>query len=77
MTKDDRRLAEIRDPEGRAVVLLARLWDEKITRDHPELRLTSSRSLRRITWSPPTSESAALLLSPRWSEPLAVGGRKL
>jgi len=38
MTKDDRRLAEIRDPEGRAVVLLARLWDEKITRDHPELR---------------------------------------
>jgi hypothetical protein len=33
-----RRLAEIRDPEGRNVVLLAQIWEEKITRDHPELR---------------------------------------
>ncbi len=24
-------------PDGREVVLLARIWEEKITRDHPEL----------------------------------------
>ena len=36
VTEGNRRLAEVRDPEGRPVVLLARIWDEKITRDHPE-----------------------------------------
>ena len=30
-------LAEIRDPDDRVVVLLARIWHEKLTRDHPEL----------------------------------------
>lgn len=31
-------LAEISDPDGREVVLLARIWRDKIIRDHPELR---------------------------------------
>jgi hypothetical protein len=35
---DDRVLAELTDPDGRSVVLLARIWENKITRDHPELR---------------------------------------
>lgn len=38
MPADSRLLAEVADPDGRAVVLLARIWEEKITRDHPELR---------------------------------------
>ena len=36
MTDDD-VIAEVRDPEGRVVVLLARIWDTKIARDHPEI----------------------------------------
>jgi hypothetical protein len=35
---EDRVLAELPDPDGRAVVLLARIWEDKISRDHPELR---------------------------------------
>jgi hypothetical protein len=38
VASDERRLAEVRDPEGRVVVLLARIWNDKILRDHPELR---------------------------------------
>ena len=38
MADDARHLAEIADPDGRAVVLPTRIWEEKITRDHPELR---------------------------------------
>lgn len=33
-----RLLAEISDPDGREIVLYARTWDEKIARDHPELK---------------------------------------
>ena len=29
--------ATVIDPEGREVVLLARIWEDKIARDHPEL----------------------------------------
>jgi hypothetical protein len=35
--EDDRRLAELSDPDGCLVVLLERVWEDKITRDHPEL----------------------------------------
>ena len=49
MTDDDRRLAEVRDPEGRAGVLLARIWEEKIARDHPELRDHLERVLGTVT----------------------------
>jgi hypothetical protein len=34
----DELLAELRDPDGRSVVLLARIWEDKITKDLPELR---------------------------------------
>lgn len=37
MSEDDRLLGEVNDPDGRVVVLLARIWEEKIIRDHPEL----------------------------------------
>ena len=29
--------ATVTDPDGREVVLLARIWEDKISRDHPEL----------------------------------------
>ena len=37
MPTDDPRAATLADPDGRKVVLLARIWEEKIARDHPEL----------------------------------------
>jgi hypothetical protein len=37
MPADDPRAATATDPDGREVVLLVRIWEEKITRDHPEL----------------------------------------
>jgi hypothetical protein len=33
---EDPRIATVTDPDGREVVLLARIWENKITRDHPE-----------------------------------------
>jgi hypothetical protein len=36
---DEHLLAELSDPDGRSVVLLARIWEDKITQDHPELRV--------------------------------------
>ena len=37
MPTDDPRAATVVDPHGYEVVLLARIWKEKIARDHPEL----------------------------------------
>lgn len=37
MATDDPRGATVSDPDGRDVVLLARIWEDKIVRDHPEL----------------------------------------
>src|SRR5690242_6644982 len=37
MASDDPRAATVTDPDGREVVLLARIWAEKIADDHPEL----------------------------------------
>ena len=37
MASDDSRAATVTDPDGREVVLLARIWTDKVTRDHPEL----------------------------------------
>jgi hypothetical protein len=34
---EDPTEGSVLDPDGREVVLLVRIWDEKITRDHPEL----------------------------------------
>jgi hypothetical protein len=35
---DEHSLAEISDPDGCSIVLLARIWEDKITKDHPGLR---------------------------------------
>jgi hypothetical protein len=37
MASDDPRAATVTDPEGHQVVLLARVWTDKVTRNHPEL----------------------------------------
>lgn len=37
MSEVDRLLGAVSDRDGRAVVLLARIWADKILRDHPEL----------------------------------------
>jgi hypothetical protein len=37
MATDDPLAAAATDPDGREVVLLARIWEGKIARDHPEL----------------------------------------
>ena len=37
MTSDEPPAATVLDPDGREVVLLARIWRDKIARDHPEL----------------------------------------
>jgi hypothetical protein len=37
MATDDSVLVEVKDVDGREVVLLARIWEQKIIRDHPEL----------------------------------------
>jgi hypothetical protein len=37
MASDKPAAATVTDPDGREVVLLARIWEDKITRDHPEL----------------------------------------
>jgi len=37
MPTDDQHAATVIEPSGREVVLLARIWDNKIAHDHPEL----------------------------------------
>jgi hypothetical protein len=37
MAADGSRATTVTDPDGHEVVLLARIWEEKIARDHPEL----------------------------------------
>jgi len=37
VASDDPLAATVTDPDGREVVLLARIWADKITRDHLEL----------------------------------------
>jgi hypothetical protein len=37
MAARDSRAATVTDPDGHEIVLLARIWEEKIARGHPEL----------------------------------------
>ncbi len=37
MASNEPPAATVIDPDGREVVLLARIWEDKIARDHPEL----------------------------------------
>jgi hypothetical protein len=46
---DEHLLAELSDPDGRSVVLLARIWEDKITKDHPELRAHLEHVLSTVT----------------------------
>jgi hypothetical protein len=52
----DDLLAELSDPDGRSVVLLARIWEDKITKDHPELRAHLEHVLATVT-TPDHAES--------------------
>lgn len=45
---DDRLLGEVSDPDGRFVVLPARIWDEKVIRDHPELSALQDALLEAV-----------------------------
>jgi hypothetical protein len=46
---DQDLLAELSDPDGRSVVLLARIWEDKITKAHPELRAYLEHVLATVT----------------------------
>lgn len=48
MSEGDRLIGEVTDPDGRAVVLLARIWEGKIIRDHPELREQAEQVLATV-----------------------------
>ncbi len=37
MNESEREIGRVSDPGGRVVVLLSRIWEDKIARDHPEL----------------------------------------
>jgi hypothetical protein len=72
----------VTDPDGREVVLPARIWDHKISRDHPEL-IDYLEAVMETVAEPDHIEPDALpepdALLPTWrrAEPLADGGRKL
>jgi hypothetical protein len=46
---DEHLLAELSDPDGRAVVLPERIWEEKIIKDHPGLRAHLEHVLGTVT----------------------------
>jgi hypothetical protein len=77
----DELLAELRDPDGRSVVLLARIWEDKITKDLPELRGVLEQVLATVTEpdhaEPDPRQEAPLLPSPSGPEPVAARGPKL
>ncbi len=50
MSETNRPLHEVSDPDGRAVVLWARIWQDKIVRDHPELTDQLQAVLDTIRW---------------------------
>ena len=37
MAQEEERLASVVDPDGRQVVLLARIWNDKIVLSHPDI----------------------------------------
>jgi hypothetical protein len=70
-------------PDGRAVVRLARTWEDKITPETiPELQAHLAHVLATVTEPDhaepgPRAEAAPLRPPPRASEPVAACGRKL
>lgn len=75
MTDVERRLGEVADPDGRLAVLLARIWEDKVARDHPELREHLDDVLetvsRPITPSPIRARLGAATTDAAWAR---VGG---
>jgi len=49
VSADEHLLAEISDPDGRSVVLLARILEDKITKDHPEPQAYLEHVLATVT----------------------------
>lgn len=49
MGNDEGLLGEVSDPGGSPVVLLARIWEEKIVVDHPETRDLLDQVLEAIS----------------------------
>lgn len=48
MVNDEQLLGEVSDPDGASVVLPARIWEEKIVVDHPEVRDLLDRVLEAV-----------------------------
>ena len=49
MNEPNREIGRTSDPDGREVVLLARVWEDKITRDHPELGDEAEQVLETVS----------------------------
>jgi hypothetical protein len=82
MTSDDPHAGAVIDPDGHEVVLLARIWEDKIARDHPEL-VDQLDAVMQTVAKPDHVEPDALPARTRFyrrkrrAQPLADGGRKL
>jgi hypothetical protein len=80
MTTDDPRAATVTDPDGREVVMLARIWEDKIARDHPKL-VDQLEAVMQTVATPDHVEPDALPARTRFYRrgvgPKADGGRKL
>ncbi len=81
MGGDEEAIASVTEPLGREVVLLKGIWDDKITRDHPELAGHLDAILSAVIARPRRSRLFARSNSPlpAWCgpQPVAAGGRKL
>lgn len=49
VTREEPLVGRVVDPDGQEVVLLARVWEQKISRDHPELAARRGEVLETVT----------------------------
>ena len=59
MASEEPAAGSVTDPDGREVVLLARIWEDKISRDHPEL-VDHLEAVMKTVATPDHGESDAL-----------------
>jgi hypothetical protein len=68
---DQDLLAELSDPDGRSVVRLARIWEHKITKDHPQVRAHLEHVLATVTSptmpSPTRAQGGAATTAAEWA----------
>jgi len=82
MADDDSVMVMVTDIDGREVALLARIWEQKITRDHPELAGHLAAVVEAVA-RPDHIEADVLPSRTRFyrlgagPEPMATRGRKL